>query len=543
MSKKYFYVWVLVLLNSLFTSIQATYYGNPDTVNEFHSNKFSDEQRDAIIAFLDKNGLASQASMQGTLMALEKANLDPFIANAVRILLNNIDNKDYPAKFGSELAWAIKRADIPEEFANALINEVKKSNLPKDFGQAFSEGLLKGLTENFENNQIVAQFTKSVNKAIKQMGDGMSADLDAAIGKDSKLGKKAEETSLYYAALLRNAYDSAVLYSLIKTSALVIATTAALYSIPFAIRTVERNMKRPKLIIESSQLTLMEQFQALWSPVDKKPMEAMVFHPVLKKYLDDIVKIVSTSHAKIKAGKTSIKYRNLMLYGPPGTGKTMFAKELARCSGLEFACMSGSSFSKFQEGEAIEALDELFAWANRCNGLMIFIDEAEAFLSKRENMDPQSKAYQLLNNFLNYTGQRSNKFMIVFATNHKDVLDSAMYRRIDDLIEMPLPCKAQRIDALHLYKNKILMDKSHNSSKLVHSVDRLFNKAFVEKIAAKTKGFSYSELEGIMNSIQTEVDILDNSSINADLVHLVVDRFIKKYQDFTGGKYLGLIED
>lgn len=542
MSKKYFYVWVLVLLSGLFVSVQAIYYGNNDAVDEFRSN-FSDEQRKAMIAFLDKHGLHSQASMQGALTALNRADVDLLISNAVRILLNNIDIKDYPAKFGKELAWAIKRADIPEEFANALIDGVKKSNLSKDFGQAFSDGFIEAIAKNLENNQAMAKLTKSFNKAVKQMGDDTSAHVDAAIGKDSKLGKKTEETIHYYTALIKGAYDSAVLESMIKTGVVTVVITAALYSIPFAIRTVERNMNRPKLIIESSQLTFIEHIQALWKPVEKKPMQAMIFNPVLKKYLDDIVKIVSTSHAKIKAGKTSIKYRNLMLYGPPGTGKTMFAKELARCSGLEFACMSGSSFSKFQDGEAIEALDELFAWANRCNGLMIFIDEAEAFLSKRENMDPQSKAYQLLNNFLNYTGQRSNKFMIVFATNHKDVLDSAMYRRIDDLIEMPLPSKAQRIDALHLYKNKILMDRNHNSSKLVHAVDCLFNKAFVEKIALKTKGFSYSELEGIMNSIQTEVDILDYPSIDADLVHLVVDRFIKKYQDFTGGKYLGLIED
>ena len=329
-----------------------------------------------------------------------------------------------------------------------------------------------------------------------------------------------------------------------KTGVLAVLITAALYSVPFAIRTIERNMKRPKLIIESSQLTAMEQLQALFlAPEKKKPMETMVFNPTLKKYLDDIVKIISTSHAKIKAGKTNIKYRNLMLYGPPGTGKTMFAKELARCSGLEFASMSGSSFAKFQEGEAIEALDELFAWAKKCNGLMIFIDEAETFLSKRENMDPQSKAYQLLNNFLNYTGQRSSNFMIVFATNHKDVLDSAMYRRIDDLIEMPLPSKKQRIDTLVLYKNKILMDIKQNEKTLTNSVSRFLTSAVIEQIADDTKGLSYGELEGIMNNIKTEADILDNPAVNADLIKTVVCRVVKKHQDFTGGKYLGSIED
>jgi len=303
-------------------------------------------------------------------------------------------------------------------------------------------------------------------------------------------------------------------------------------------------MTRPKLIIESSQLTMQEKIRALFfTPEKKKPMEAMVFNSSLKKYLDDIVAITSKSHAKIKAGKTNVKYRNLMLYGPPGTGKTMFAKELARCSGLEFACMSGSSFSKFKDGEAIEALDELFAWAKSCKGLILFIDEAETFLSKRDNMDPQSKAYQLLNNFLNYTGQRNSNFMIVFATNHKDVLDSAMYRRIDDLVEMPLPCRKQRLDTLTLYKNKILMDTKQNERSLTISVARLLNNAMIEQIALDTKGLSYGDLEGIMNNIQTEADILDRPVVSVDLIETVVNRAVKKHQDFTNGNYLGFIEN
>lgn len=174
---------------------------------------------------------------------------------------------------------------------------------------------------------------------------------------------------------------------------------------------------------------------------------------------------------------------------------------------------------------------------------MIFIDEAEAFLSKRENMDPQSKAYQLLNNFLNYTGQRSSNFMIVFATNHKNVLDSAMYRRIDDLIEMPLPCKQQRIDTLHLYKHKILMDAQQNEKTLTASVAKFLTPHVIERIADETKGLSYGELEGIINNIKTEADILDKPAVNADLITTIVNRVVKKHHDFTGGQHLGLIEN
>ncbi len=515
MNKKYLYVGLMVVITSFGTILfadpaQSTYFASAAAVKRFHSNEFSDEQRQAMIGLLNEEGLASQASMNGAIMALNHADIERLIARV----------------------------------SQAVVQNVAQSNLPKKFGKGLSDGLIEGINDNLSNSDVMAGFTKSINKSVKEVSDGMSADLDASLGKDSKLGKKTKETLGYYADLGAHAYDKLVLGSLIKSGVVLVAITAALYSVPFAIRTIERNMKRPKLIIESSQLTIMEQLHAAcFGTEKKKPMEAMVFSPTLKKYLDDIVAIVSKSHAKIKEGKTNIKYRNLMLYGPPGTGKTMFAKELARCSGLEFACMSGSSFSKFSDGEAIEALDELFAWAKKCNGLMIFIDEAEAFLSKRENMDPQSKAYQLLNNFLNYTGQRSSNFMIVFATNHKNVLDSAMYRRIDDLIEMPLPCKQQRIDTLHLYKHKILMDAQQNEKTLTASVAKFLTPHVIERIADETKGLSYGELEGIINNIKTEADILDKPAVNADLITTIVNRVVKKHHDFTGGQHLGLIEN
>ncbi len=158
-------------------------------------------------------------------------------------------------------------------------------------------------------------------------------------------------------------------------------------------------------------------------------------------------------------------------------------------------------------------------------------------------MDPQSRSYQLLNNFLNYTGERGNKFMLVFATNHKDALDSAMYRRIDDLVEMPLPSKLQRIDALNLYKHKILMDLHQNGKPFVESVNKILNSKKMELIAEQTKGLSYGDLEGVINIIKTDTDILTPALVTDNLVNTAVERAVKKHQAFTNGHYLGSIED
>jgi ATPase family associated with various cellular activities (AAA) len=548
MHKKYMYVWFMVILVSFSVDFFASsgngkYYGDSQVVNEFYSNKFTDKEREGMIKFLNDNGILSQASMQGTITALEKANLDSFLNNFARIFATQIDNKDFPEQFAKEWVQAVQRGDFPKKIGDEWVKAVQRSDLPQDLGEGLAGGLVKGLSKELKDSKVVDELVGSFNKAFKEAADKASGDVSKSVGKDSKLAKTVEETGSYYTGLGKKFYREVVLENMILTGVVAVGITAALYSVPFAVRTVERKMTRPKLIIESSQLTAMEKLQSLFVIAKKKPMEQMVSSPSLKKYLDDIVKVTTSINTKIKEGKTNVKYRNLLLYGPPGTGKTMFAKELAKQSGLEYSCMSGSSFSKFKDGEGIEALDELFAWAQESDGLIIFIDEADTFLSKRDNMDPQSKAYQLLNNFLNYTGQRSDRFMLVFATNHQHVLDSAMYRRIDDAIEMPLPSKIQRIDALILYKNKILMDLQQNGKFFVDSVEKSLDIKTIDAIAEQTKGLSYGDLEGIINTLKTDSDILQKPAINEDLIKIVVDRFVKKHQNFTDGKYLGLIED
>jgi hypothetical protein len=388
-----------------------------------------------------------------------------------------------------------------------------------------------------ESSESIAHHAGSVVSNFgRALGDntGKGSDLDLGIGELSGTGIRHANNFIWEVG-----GKNALMFGGIGLGVLGTGVTFW-YGAPLAFKMLERYWTRPKLIIESSKQSYS---QWLTSFIYTRTPLDMVFSPALKEQLDDTVKVTSAINAKIKSGKTNVKYRNLMLYGPPGTGKTMFAKELAKRSGLEYAFMSGSSFSKFKDGEGIEALDELFAWAKRSKGLMIFIDEAETFLSKRENMDPQSKAYQLLNNFLNYTGERSDRFMLVFATNHQNSLDSAMYRRIDDLIEMPLPSKMQRIEALLLYKNKILMDLKQNGKAFVDSVEKYLNNQAIDTIAERTKGLSYGDIEGIINTLRTDADILTPAILNPNLINKVVDRAIKKHETFTQGKLLGSVED
>lgn len=401
--------------------------------------------------------------------------------------------------------------------------------------------LAKIITDDFA--QAMQHGTNAMTGIVAQSSNDIAKQITKSTAKNGEINTALQGVSGLATRTVDGFMNGIIYKNMFKMGTMALYPVAGfmvvVYGVPLGFRMLEKAWMTPKLIIASSKKTLWEK---LFGKTAEKPA-TMVFSPTLKSRLDEITQVTTGINQKILSGKTNVKYRNLLLYGPPGTGKTMFATELAKRSGMEYVFMSGSSFSKFKDGEGIEALDELFAWANKSKGLMIFIDEAETFLSKRENMDPQSKSYLLLNNFLNYTGTRSDKFMIVFATNHKDVLDSAMYRRIDDLVEVTLPGFAQRIELINVYVRNILFDEKNNEKDLVRSAMKMFTKDTVEKIAQKTKGLSGSEIEGIVNAIKTSADIATPSIVTMPLIDRVVTQAIEKYFAFTNGTYTGTVID
>lgn len=394
------------------------------------------------------------------------------------------------------------------------------------------EALTRGLKE--ASSEFTRAFSDGLNDATATLKDALGDSVEVGI---HHINEALREGGLLQRRL-NGFIQRTVQRNLCISGGIIIFTIAGSTFVYYGTRTgwrvVERNLMRPKLIIASSKKTLFERIQERIFP-NKKPQNSspeMVCDNELENRLRDIVRATKNIYAKTNAGATNVKYRNLMLWGPPGTGKTMFAKRLARQSGLEWAYMSGSSFAKFKDGEGIEALDELFAWANRSKGLMLFIDEAEAFLAQREHMDLNSNAYQLLTNFLNHTGERSNKFMLVFATNHKHMIDSAMHRRIDDLIEMPLPKAPERFRVLALYRNKILFDLRQNGALFVDSARICLNDAKLEEIAQQTEGLSNGELEGIINIIKTDADITDTGLVTLQVVDRAIQHAMEKYAAF-----------
>lgn len=132
-------------------------------------------------------------------------------------------------------------------------------------------------------------------------------------------------------------------------------------------------------------------------------------------------------------------FRNVLFYGVPGVGKTLFARGLAQHSGLDYAIMTGGDVVPMGR-DGVSAIHKVFDWAESSRkGLILFVDEADAFLRKRSTEKISEDVRAMLNAFLYRTGTQSRKFMLIVASNQPEQFDWAINDRLDELVEFTLP--------------------------------------------------------------------------------------------------------
>ena len=128
----------------------------------------------------------------------------------------------------------------------------------------------------------------------------------------------------------------------------------------------------------------------------------------------------------------------LLLVGPPGTGKTMTASALAGELHLPlFVIRLDGLITKFM-GETAAKLRLVFDALTTTRGLYLF-DEVDALGGERERSNDVGEIRRVLNSFLQFLEQDDSESLLVAATNHPRLLDRAMFRRFEAVIEYPLP--------------------------------------------------------------------------------------------------------
>lgn len=129
----------------------------------------------------------------------------------------------------------------------------------------------------------------------------------------------------------------------------------------------------------------------------------------------------------------------LLLVGPPGSGKTLTASALAGELKLPlFTIRLDTLITRFL-GETATKLRAVFDQIGQMRGVYLF-DEFDAIGGKRSARNDVGEIRRVLNSFLQFLEEpNATDSVIVAATNHPELLDRALIRRFDEIIEYGLP--------------------------------------------------------------------------------------------------------
>jgi SpoVK/Ycf46/Vps4 family AAA+-type ATPase len=134
--------------------------------------------------------------------------------------------------------------------------------------------------------------------------------------------------------------------------------------------------------------------------------------------------------------------RKILLVGSPGTGKTLTASALAGELGVPlFVVRLDALLTKFM-GETAGKLRQVFDSLALTRGVYFF-DEFDAIGGQRVSTNDVGEVRRILNSFLLMLEEDKSNSLILAATNHPEILDHALFRRFDDVVEYDLPTHEQ----------------------------------------------------------------------------------------------------
>lgn len=142
--------------------------------------------------------------------------------------------------------------------------------------------------------------------------------------------------------------------------------------------------------------------------------------------------------------------RKILFFGPPGCGKTITARVLAGVLDLPLLYVRFDSVVSSYLGETSANLRKVFDYAGRGYWVVLF-DEFDAIGKGRDNPFEHGELKRVVNTLLQLMDAFRGDSILIAATNHEKLLDSAIWRRFDEICHFDIPSPPERRELIRRF--------------------------------------------------------------------------------------------
>lgn len=226
-------------------------------------------------------------------------------------------------------------------------------------------------------------------------------------------------------------------------------------------------------------------------PVDSESRTVLA-DVILPTETDEKVVLTEGNRQKIEAFIDGFKHADklheigieaantLLLYGPPGCGKTKCAYLVAKELGLPLVVARLDSLISSYLGTTAKNIRMLFEYVQK-TPCVLFLDEFDAIAKARDDSNELGELKRVVNSLLQNVDSMEKESVLIAATNHESLLDTAVWRRFGCKVEIEYPDEKAIGEMISLFtKDRIVL-----SEKEISELSILFeglNGAAIEEI-------------------------------------------------------------
>lgn len=232
----------------------------------------------------------------------------------------------------------------------------------------------------------------------------------------------------------------------------------------------------------------------------------------------------------------------VLLYGAPGTGKSLTAKAIAREAGATFISIKASSILDKYLGESDRLVSALFRLGRKLAPSVIFIDEIETLLKKRNVGEQNSGLHSMQGSFLSeWDGlasssvvdapptspgtvhesavikreqrERQAPVIVLGATNRPMDLDKAFLRRMPVQIQTKVPTAEGREAIFRAQLSKEQLDSDVDLTSLALRTDRFTGSDIRELVRVATLRRMKSYMESAKNGLKYATEVTKSTGV------------------------------